>query len=224
MFCKSCGHEIDGDSKYCSFCGAKQSEINIPPLPDFSPPEHKKIQELEPPSQLPQPVASTSALEFETPLLPKSKHITASNQESSPINLLDDIHPVDILGRRPKTVSISLFLQVAILIEGLAAIIIGMVNHTISDGQLVITFFFTLWRGLLTNSIFLRKKRARDTYCVLALLRIVILIMILTGAKNLDEFEGIEFVGTGIIESSTIILLFSKSARKWFNAKPEDMV
>src|SRR5690606_41709795 len=24
MFCKSCGKQIDGDSKFCSFCGTKQ--------------------------------------------------------------------------------------------------------------------------------------------------------------------------------------------------------
>lgn len=30
MFCKSCGNQIDNDSIFCSFCGAKQSEINKP--------------------------------------------------------------------------------------------------------------------------------------------------------------------------------------------------
>lgn len=32
MFCKSCGNKIDNDSKFCSYCGTKQSETNKPTL------------------------------------------------------------------------------------------------------------------------------------------------------------------------------------------------
>ena len=31
MYCKDCGKEIDGDSNFCSFCGAKQSASFVPP-------------------------------------------------------------------------------------------------------------------------------------------------------------------------------------------------
>lgn len=34
MFCKSCGEQIDDDSKYCSFCGTKQSSNLKPNLQD----------------------------------------------------------------------------------------------------------------------------------------------------------------------------------------------
>ncbi len=30
MFCKTCGNRIDADSMFCSFCGAKQSDVNKP--------------------------------------------------------------------------------------------------------------------------------------------------------------------------------------------------
>jgi uncharacterized RDD family membrane protein YckC len=41
MFCKSCGKQIDDDSAFCSFCGAKQPEIQKPVI---KPPENLPIE------------------------------------------------------------------------------------------------------------------------------------------------------------------------------------
>lgn len=43
MYCKKCGKQIDNDSNFCSFCGAKQTVINIDEIA-----QNSNLKELEP--------------------------------------------------------------------------------------------------------------------------------------------------------------------------------
>jgi|JI6StandDraft_1071083.scaffolds.fasta_scaffold102664_1 hypothetical protein len=44
MYCKTCGNQIDNDSKFCSFCGSKQSDVNKPSVNCIDLPTESKLK------------------------------------------------------------------------------------------------------------------------------------------------------------------------------------
>ena len=194
LFCKSCGHEIDSDSIYCSFCGLKQQEIHKPQQADTQSAVQpiNKIVELS--ALIAQPLEDPLGLEIRNQPIPQTESTVPNNQSLSPGNLLDDIDLIEKSLRRPETVNISIFLQAAIIIHDLVSIVLGMVTNTITGFQVFFLLFFSIWRGLLANSIFYRKRRARIIYCILASLRIVLLLFMFDLNTHVNLFSKVEYI------------------------------
>jgi hypothetical protein len=224
VFCKSCGHEIDIDSIYCAFCGVKQPESLKPQqaAPPFAvQPTNKNIEFTAPPVQ---PLAQPINSEIRKQSTLQTENAVPNNQSLVSENILDDIDLIHKSLHRPETVNISVFLQAAVIIYDLTSIVLGMQANTISGFQIFSILFFSIWRGLLANSIFHRKKRARNIYAILASLRIglVFFVLDLNTSANLGlKVEYLIVVTTGI---TAAILLFTKKTTNWFNANSENIL
>lgn len=224
MFCKSCGHEIDIDSLYCSFCGAKQPESFKPQQADTSLPVKPANRTIEFTAPSVQPLAQPVNLEIGNQPTHQIENVVPNDPSLAPENILDDIDLIHKSLNRPETVNISVFLQAAVIIYDLTSIVLGMQANTISSFQIFSILFFSIWRGLLANSIFHRKKRARNTYAILASLRtgLIWFVLDLNAHANLVlKVEYLIVVATGI---AAAILLFTKKATNWFNANSENIL
>ena len=138
--------------------------------------------------------------------------------------MLDDIDLIEKSLRRPETVNISIFFQAIIIIRDLASIVLGMMTNSITGFQVFFLLFFSIWRGLLANSIFYRKRRARIIYCVLASLRIGLLLFIFDLNSHVNLVSKVEYFFIAAIDFTASILLFSKTATNWFNANRENIL
>lgn len=223
MFCKSCGHEIDIDSVYCSFCGTKQPESFKPQQADASPLVKLANRAVEFTAPQVQPLAQPIGLEIKNQSTHQIENTVPNNQSLVPENILDDINLFYKSLHRPETVNISVFLQAAVIIYDLTSIVVGMQANTIAGIQIFSILFFSIWRGLLANSIFHRKKRARKIYAILASLRIGLIFFLLdlnSHANLILKVEYLIVVATGIIAA---ILLFTKKTTNWFNADSQNI-
>jgi hypothetical protein len=213
VFCKSCGHEIDIDSKYCSFCGARQPELNKP-------------QEIQKPEESAHPinkiVESSSAL-IKPMVEPPNLETKTNNKSVSSENLLDDIDNIHKSLHRPNSVNISIFLQVAVIIYRLVYLVLGMIANSIGGIEASGILGFSIWFGSLANSIFFRKKRARITYCILISFGIAISVFFVRFDLQRSWTLSVERLCIIGVNFTAAILLFTKSASKWFNADKENI-
>ncbi len=212
MFCKSCGHEIDIDSIYCSFCGVKQPESNKPQQTTIQTATLPTIENIKPSVPVTQQLVTPPDLE-----------IKANNKSSLPDNFLDDIDLIHKSLRRPNTVNISIFLQVVMIIYSLVSLVLGMIANSISGIQAFGILVSSIWLGSLANSIFFRRKKARITYCVLISLRIGLIVFLVLLDANVYTTLKVEYFCIVAVDFTATILLFTESATKWFKADRENI-
>jgi hypothetical protein len=213
MFCKSCGHEIDNDSTFCSFCGFRQSEYHKPEQVDIPSAAQPPNENVEFSALLNPPLVVSQTLE-----------IKANNQSLSNDNFLEDIDLIIKSLRRPETVKISVFLQVVLIIYNLYSIVWGMTQNTAAGSQVLILLIFSVWRGLLANGIFHRRNRAKRTFCVLFSLSTGFTIFMVLLDPHVNLIVKTESFGIVLINFIACIILFSKTATKWFYANKENIV
>jgi zinc-ribbon domain len=222
MFCKSCGSQIDIDSKFCSFCGAKQSSTHKPDV--------NEINISEEAIHLPLEVSIPTIQHEREKEIPRysEKNIIAEdlikeNRIESPrlvsSDLLDDILPIVLLEHRPESVNYAVFLLIPGIVNSIAGMFLGMERNTMTGVSLFFSLLFTTIKAIVVYDIYNGSKRGRNIFFVLATIEFLGLFSLIPSLKYSGITEQMLIGIIMIFELIAVILLLSKTSKLWFNSR-----